>query len=234
MTKAADLQSSEARGRPANPAFVYLAAAFAALGGLLFGYDTGVISGAELFFRNEFALSTFALEVIVSGVLAGRALRPGRSDWRAARGFVWPAKAVDCDSNYFCRRRDSLRSGAFRGGPRGRTHHRRFWNRIIVQRSPCLYFRSGSGRGARLAGFAVSTGHHGWNPRRVSCGLRIRAHSGMAMDVRPGSCPGGNLWRGDVFPAGKSALALPSRKAGHGTSDAGAHTRNKRRRRGAA
>src|SRR5215469_10097841 len=54
-------------------AFVYLAASFAGLGGLLFGYDTGVISGAELFFKNDFTLSTFALEVIVSGVLAGAA-----------------------------------------------------------------------------------------------------------------------------------------------------------------
>jgi SP family galactose:H+ symporter-like MFS transporter len=54
--------------------FVYLAASFAALGGLLFGYDTGVISGAELFFRRDFTLSTFALEVIVSGVLAGAAV----------------------------------------------------------------------------------------------------------------------------------------------------------------
>jgi len=53
--------------------FVYLAAAFAGLGGLLFGYDTGVISGAELFFKNDFTLSTFELEVIVSGVLAGAA-----------------------------------------------------------------------------------------------------------------------------------------------------------------
>ena len=43
------------------------------LGGLLFGYDTGVISGAELFFKNDFSLSVFALEVIVSGVLAGAA-----------------------------------------------------------------------------------------------------------------------------------------------------------------
>jgi len=65
---------------PASPAraggrgIVYLAAAFAGLGGLLFGYDTGVISGAELFFKNDFALSTFALEVIVSGVLVGAAV----------------------------------------------------------------------------------------------------------------------------------------------------------------
>jgi sugar porter (SP) family MFS transporter len=53
--------------------FVFLAAGFAGLGGLLFGYDTGVISGAELFLRNDFVLSAFALEVIVSGVLAGAA-----------------------------------------------------------------------------------------------------------------------------------------------------------------
>src|SRR5262245_8701421 len=55
-------------------AFVYTAAGFAALGGLLFGYDTGVISGAELFLKKDFAVSTFALEVIVSGVLAGAAV----------------------------------------------------------------------------------------------------------------------------------------------------------------
>src|SRR5579884_715387 len=54
--------------------FVYVATGFAALGGLLFGYDTGVISGAELFLKNDFALSTFVLEVIVSGVLAGAAI----------------------------------------------------------------------------------------------------------------------------------------------------------------
>lgn len=53
--------------------FVYTAAVFAGLGGLLFGYDTGVISGAELFFKNDFSLSTFALEIIVSGALAGAA-----------------------------------------------------------------------------------------------------------------------------------------------------------------
>jgi SP family galactose:H+ symporter-like MFS transporter len=54
--------------------FVYIAAAFAGLGGLLFGYDTGVISGAELFFKNDFSLSVFSLEVIVSLGLAGAAI----------------------------------------------------------------------------------------------------------------------------------------------------------------
>ena len=67
------LLNNSAPSKSAGRSFVYLAAAFAALGGLLFGYDTGVISGAELFFRRDFTLSTFALEVIVSGVLAGAA-----------------------------------------------------------------------------------------------------------------------------------------------------------------
>jgi len=51
--------------------FVYVAAIFAALGGLLFGYDTGVISGAEIFIKDVFKLSAFAQGVIVSGVLIG-------------------------------------------------------------------------------------------------------------------------------------------------------------------
>lgn len=53
--------------------FVYIAAVFAGLGGLLFGYDTGVISGAQLFFQNDFSLSTFALEEMVAAGLAGAA-----------------------------------------------------------------------------------------------------------------------------------------------------------------
>jgi SP family galactose:H+ symporter-like MFS transporter len=56
-----------------NRRFVYLAAVFAGLGGLLFGYDTGVISGAQLFFATYFSLSTFALEVMVAAGLAGAA-----------------------------------------------------------------------------------------------------------------------------------------------------------------
>src|ERR1700736_4586858 len=73
MNVGTPLNSNPVRSPSSGRAVVYAAAAFAALGGLLFGYDTGVISGAELFLKNDFALSTFALEVIVSGVLAGAA-----------------------------------------------------------------------------------------------------------------------------------------------------------------
>jgi len=51
--------------------FVYLVAGIAALAGLLFGYDTGVISGAILFIKDQFALSAGLEEIVVSAVLLG-------------------------------------------------------------------------------------------------------------------------------------------------------------------
>ena len=42
-----------------------------AIGGFLFGYDTAVISGAILFVRGQFHLSSVQTEVAVSIVLAG-------------------------------------------------------------------------------------------------------------------------------------------------------------------
>jgi len=49
-------------------------AGIAALGGLLFGYDTGVISGALLFIRQALSLSPTMQGIIVSIVLAGAAV----------------------------------------------------------------------------------------------------------------------------------------------------------------
>jgi MFS transporter, SP family, galactose:H+ symporter len=52
---------------------IAIIAATAALGGLLFGYDTGVISGALLFLREAFHLSSLMLGVVTSIALAGAA-----------------------------------------------------------------------------------------------------------------------------------------------------------------
>jgi sugar porter (SP) family MFS transporter len=51
--------------------FVYLATAISALGGMLFGYDIGVISGAILFVQKAFGLTTGTEEIVVSAVLLG-------------------------------------------------------------------------------------------------------------------------------------------------------------------
>jgi sugar porter (SP) family MFS transporter len=51
--------------------YVYLAAAISALGGMLFGYDIGVISGAILSIKKDFSLSPGMEEIVVSSVLLG-------------------------------------------------------------------------------------------------------------------------------------------------------------------
>jgi sugar porter (SP) family MFS transporter len=69
---------------------VAVSAAITALGGLLFGYDTGVVSGALLFVKKDFGgLSSFQQELVTSLLLVGAvigALAAGRvSDWIGRR-----------------------------------------------------------------------------------------------------------------------------------------------------
>jgi sugar porter (SP) family MFS transporter len=59
------------KARANGKRFVYLAAGISALGGMLFGYDIGVISGAILFIKNDFSLSQGMEEIVVSSVLLG-------------------------------------------------------------------------------------------------------------------------------------------------------------------
>jgi sugar porter (SP) family MFS transporter len=63
--------SSSAQGSTSSRATVVLTAVVAALGGLLFGFDTSVISGAMLFLRTDFHLSDTQLEFAVGIALAG-------------------------------------------------------------------------------------------------------------------------------------------------------------------
>ena len=62
-----------------------LLATIAALGGLLFGYDTGVISGALLFIREAFHLSTAMQGVVASIALAGATAGAAMAGWAADR-----------------------------------------------------------------------------------------------------------------------------------------------------
>lgn len=57
--------------------FVYISAAVAALGGLLFGFDTGIISGALLFIRDDLQLSAFLQSAVVSAILVGTIVGAG-------------------------------------------------------------------------------------------------------------------------------------------------------------
>ncbi len=65
------LSPQHSHTKPATSRFVTMVSGISALAGLLFGYDTGVISGAILFVRKDFLLSTFQEEVVVAAVLLG-------------------------------------------------------------------------------------------------------------------------------------------------------------------
>ena len=51
--------------------FVFFVGSIAALGGLLFGFDTGVIAGALGFIKAQFKPTTHALEFVVSATVLG-------------------------------------------------------------------------------------------------------------------------------------------------------------------
>lgn len=54
-----------------NQFYIYGVSAIAAIAGLLFGFDTGIISGALLFIEKDFVISTEMKELVVSSVLLG-------------------------------------------------------------------------------------------------------------------------------------------------------------------
>jgi hypothetical protein len=63
---------------------VLVGAAITALGGLLFGYDTGVISGALLFIGKDFpGLTSFDKELLTSILLIGALIGALAGGWGA-------------------------------------------------------------------------------------------------------------------------------------------------------
>jgi len=77
---------------------VVLTAAIAGLGGLLFGYDTGIIAGALLFIGPDFELGSFARGLVVAavpvGAIAGAALSGPMADRHGRRLMILAAAVV--------------------------------------------------------------------------------------------------------------------------------------------
>ncbi|XP_053372468.1 solute carrier family 2 member 13b isoform X1 [Clarias gariepinus] len=67
-------RSTAAQPEDGSSKFVYVLSFFSALGGFLFGYDTGVVSGAMLLLKKELHLSAFWQELLVSSTVGAAAL----------------------------------------------------------------------------------------------------------------------------------------------------------------
>src|SRR6201992_179239 len=77
---------------------VVLTAAIAGLGGLLFGYDTGIIASALLFIKADFHLGSFAQGLVVAavpiGAVGGAAIAGPAADTCGRRLMILLSAAV--------------------------------------------------------------------------------------------------------------------------------------------
>merc|ERR1712020_325486 len=85
------LFSSAIRPPASLPRRLQLLTFLSAIGGFLFGYDTGVISGAMLLIREELSLSPRWQELIVSATVLAACLSSLLSGWLADR---WGRRAT--------------------------------------------------------------------------------------------------------------------------------------------
>src|ERR1700751_5143954 len=99
-------QIAEVSGTKSPRGFVELVAATAALAGLLFGFDTGGISGAILFIKGEFGLTPSAEELLVSAALIGAvcgSILSGRlTDWIGRKRAILITAGIHTVGSMLC------------------------------------------------------------------------------------------------------------------------------------
>lgn len=72
--KNGDMSVSDHEDTSGSKFYVVFLTMFATIGGLLFGYDTGIISGSMLLMKDYFNLTTVYQEAIVSATIGAAAL----------------------------------------------------------------------------------------------------------------------------------------------------------------
>src|SRR5580698_10863050 len=92
-----NLQES-ARAKDGSARYLYLPSAVAAIGGLLFGFDTAVINGAIVFLKRQFALTDaqteFGASSLLLGCVLGAALAALTSDRFGRKKLLLAAAAL--------------------------------------------------------------------------------------------------------------------------------------------
>lgn len=88
----------KSKRRLSIPPLAYVATAVAAIGGILFGFDTGIISGAILFVQQDFSLSvserSWAVSIVLVGAIIGSASGGYLSDKLGRRKSIISSAAL--------------------------------------------------------------------------------------------------------------------------------------------
>lgn len=183
-----DLEAAESRGFstrfPLNSAFIFT---FGALGGMLFGFDTGIISGASPLIESDFGLSVSQTGFITSSVLIGScagALSIGALSDRFGRKKLLIVSAL-----LFLARLRPVRLLHRIRDDGVRPHHPGSRRRRGLRPDPGVLGRTGAEGASRLAVHAVPAHGH----LRHSAGLRLQPripepqplrHPRLALDAR--------------------------------------------------
>ena len=191
--------------------YFYLIAAVAALGGLLFGYDTGVISGALLFIRQVMSLSPTMQGVVVAIALAGAAIgaatagylsdRNGRRLVILGAGLLFIAGAII----------SAVCTGRHRPGDRPLPRRAGDWGRFDVDAAytwPRFRQRVFAAQSYRSTNFASPVGY--WCPT-WSALLLASSSDGWRWMLALGAAARHHPCGRHAGPSGESAMACRSR-----------------------